>query len=277
MSVRISGCHKNWTATLQRKSQGSPAVTMLVQDSESEQNISIDIVLGLEAFQQWPTCTNDGMNIEKWLSKKTKSNLKHQSFYFVPKHPHRRARALSNDLRGACHNYCHGSEYHIQLLGREFAGKRKTWRISFSHVEKTLLMNHGSMKSCCHRGAVGCCRKNCLKLMKYLVHVLKEQYPQELSKLNSYYIKTAYFHSMVQRHKDDQWPASKVVECFLKFLDDFIEHVEKAELKHFFVATSNLFDSTNFPPKNLKFLLKILKEQKANGILAFAPPGKCQQ
>ncbi|XP_078093307.1 cyclic GMP-AMP synthase [Mustelus asterias] len=250
LRTSYKGCHKKWSVKLQRKTQGSPAVTLLLWNSERKQNISIDIVLGLEVFQKWPNCTDDGMNIEEWLSKKTKGDLKHQPFYFVPKHPRRRA--LAEELK-------------------------ETWRISFSHVEKSLLMNHGAMKNCCEKGAVRCCRKSCLRLMKYLVHVLKEQYPKELSKLNSYCVKTAYFHSMVRRPKDDQWSASKVDICFLNFLDDFIEHVEKAELKHFFVATCNLFDSTHFAPKNLKFLLKILKEQKANQIPAFAPPEEHQQ
>ncbi|XP_067863105.1 cyclic GMP-AMP synthase-like [Heptranchias perlo] len=250
LKTSYKGCHKNWKVKLQRKAQGSPAVTMLLQDSEGEQDISIDLVLGLEVSQKWPNCTNDGMNIDEWLGKKTKGDLKHKPFYFVPKHPRRRA--LSEDLK-------------------------ETWRISFSHIEKILMMNHGSAKNCCERGAAHCCRKICLRLMKYLVHVLKEQYPQELSKLYSYCVKTAYFHSMVRRPKDDQWPASKVDECFLNFLDDFIEHVEKSELKHFFVPTYNLFDSKNFAQKNLKFLLKVLKEQKANHILAFAPPEEHQQ
>ncbi|GCB65328.1 hypothetical protein scyTo_0007690, partial [Scyliorhinus torazame] len=74
-----------------------------------------------------------------------------------------------------------GSYYEYVKVAR-----RKTWRISFSHIEKTLLMNHGAMKNCCEKGAVHCCRKSCLKLMKHLVHILKEQYPKELSKLHSY-------------------------------------------------------------------------------------------
>lgn len=32
------------------------------------------------------------------------------------------------------------------------------WRISFSHIEKMMIMNHGNMKTCCESGSSKCCR-----------------------------------------------------------------------------------------------------------------------
>lgn len=56
---------------LERKKMGCPAVTLLV--AEKDKNISIDFVLGLEVHSSWPRFTEDGFNIENWLSKKVKT------------------------------------------------------------------------------------------------------------------------------------------------------------------------------------------------------------
>lgn len=33
-----------------------------------------------------------------------------------------------------------------------------SWRVSFSHIEKAIMKNHGSEKTCCEQGGARCCR-----------------------------------------------------------------------------------------------------------------------
>ncbi|XP_014342670.1 cyclic GMP-AMP synthase-like [Latimeria chalumnae] len=236
---------KGWKASLQRKKQGSPAVTLLISNTDGKQQISVDLVPALEVCgQKWPKATYSGLKIDQWLSKKVKKYYRSEPYYLVAKQP--QGRELSEECKEA-------------------------WRISFSHVEKAMMMNHGNAKTCCERGGTPCCRKTCLQLMKALFHILKQQHPQELSKLCSYYAKTAFFHRLTHVHDDAEWAVSSQDECFLHFLDAFIQHLEDKQLPHFFVPKCNLFETGNFSSKNLKFLQTCLKEQRENGLLAFEP------
>ncbi|KAJ8776949.1 hypothetical protein J1605_014967 [Eschrichtius robustus] len=111
---------------VERKKRGSPAVTLLVRKPEE---ISVDIILALESKSSWPASTQGGMPISNWLGAKVKNNLRRQPFYLVPKH------------------------------AKEGSGfQEETWRLSFSHIEKEILKNHGQSKTCCEIEGVKCCR-----------------------------------------------------------------------------------------------------------------------
>ncbi|XP_053883250.1 cyclic GMP-AMP synthase-like isoform X2 [Malaclemys terrapin pileata] len=144
----------------------------------------------------------------------------------------------------------------------------EVWRISLSHIEKEILNNHGNTKTCCESYHTKCCRKTCIRLLKSLFKDLKKDYPRQLSHLCSYYAKTSFLHTLTQWKEDTDWKPSDIACCFLRVLDDFIQHVENTNLPHFFIPNCNLFYS--FPPKDLKFLLERLREQKGNGLQVFA-------
>ncbi|MXQ80115.1 hypothetical protein E5288_WYG013743 [Bos mutus] len=111
---------------MERKKRGSPAVTLLIR---KPREISVDIILALESKSSWPASTQKGLPISNWLGTKVKDNLKRQPFYLVPKHAKE------------------GSLF-----------QEETWRLSFSHIEKAILTNHGQTKTCCETEGVKCCR-----------------------------------------------------------------------------------------------------------------------
>ncbi|XP_042711040.1 cyclic GMP-AMP synthase-like isoform X1 [Chrysemys picta bellii] len=224
-----------WKMKLSRKKQNSPATTVVMLDDKGGEVVSIDLVPALEISLPWPDSCRVGQDVEKWLGKKTK--LRNNPFYFVAKQP-----------RG--HD------------------DKEVWRISLSHIEKEILNNHGNTKTCCESYHTKCCRKTCIRLLKSLFKDLKKDYPRQLSHLCSYYAKTSFLHTLTQWKEDTDWKPSDIACCFLRVLDDFIQHVENTNLPHFFIPNCNLFYS--FPPKDLKFLLERLREQKGNGLQAFA-------
>ncbi|XP_019407880.1 PREDICTED: cyclic GMP-AMP synthase-like [Crocodylus porosus] len=230
--VRFPG----WNMKPQRKKPNCPAVTVMVLDDKGGEVISMDLVPALEISASWPASCGIGKDVEKWLGKKS-MQWRNKSFYFVAKQP----------------------------PGED---NKETWRISFSHIEKKILNNHGNTKTCCESYGTKCCRKNCIRLLKSLISELKKQYPRQLSHVCSYYAKTSFLHTLTQVKDDSDWKPTHVVYCFLRVLDDFIQHVENASLFHFFIPNCNLFSS--LPPKELKFLLDLLQEQKNNGLPAFA-------
>ncbi|XP_047668415.1 cyclic GMP-AMP synthase isoform X2 [Tachysurus fulvidraco] len=120
-----------YDVTLVRKKMGCPAVTLLVK--ENGKNISIDFVPSLEVHSSWPAFTQDGFNIENWLGKKVRMEERRKPFYLVPKYEGR------------------GNAEQDGIMAKD------AWRISFSHVEKQILKNHGKSKTCCE-GGQKCCR-----------------------------------------------------------------------------------------------------------------------
>ncbi|CAM4571324.1 unnamed protein product [Lepidochelys olivacea] len=224
-----------WKMKLSRKKQNSPAATVVLLDDKGGEVMSVDLVPALEISTPWPDSCGVGKDVEKWLGKKTKQRNK--SFYFVAKQP-----------RG--HD------------------DKEVWKISFSHIEKEILNNHGNTKTCCESYRTKCCRKTCIRLLKSLFGALKKDYPRQLSHLCSYYAKMSFLHTLTQWKEDSDWKPSDITCCFLRVLDDFVQHVENTSLPHFFIPNCNLFYS--FPPKDLKFLLERLREQKGNGLQAFA-------
>lgn len=111
-----------WTPT--RKNAYSPAITLLLKSVGEEDNerggeeeqervtepkgldtreqISLDIVPALKVpeNQGWPTATRQGLEVEKWLGRKTRRSLTSKEFYFVGKKPKKLGRNLSHDASG---------------------------------------------------------------------------------------------------------------------------------------------------------------------------------
>ncbi|XP_063245541.1 cyclic GMP-AMP synthase [Prinia subflava] len=201
---------KGVEVTVARKKAGSPAITLQIKNPSSE--ISVDIILTLEAQgKSWPLSTQDGLKIEQWLGRKVRRVLRFKSLYLVAKQNKR-----EKVLRG------------------------NTWRLSFSHIEKDVIKNHGHSKTCCESNGPKCCRKGCLKLLKYLLEQLKMKYPKELEKFCSYHVKTAFLHSCVTWPNDSEWHLGDLDHCFQQCLRFFVDCLQKSQLTHFFIPQYNL-------------------------------------
>ncbi|XP_054018426.1 cyclic GMP-AMP synthase [Dryobates pubescens] len=199
--------------TVKRKKPGSPAITLLISNPSTEPPsvISVDIILTLKVNQSWPSSTEDGLRIEQWLGRKVRRHYRLQPLYLVAKQNRR-----EKVQRGNC------------------------WRLSFSHVEKATMNNHGNTKTCCESDGVKCCRKASLKLLKFLLEKLKLKYPERLEKISSYYVKTSFFHSCARWPNDTDWPVAGLEHCFQRSLLDFLDGLQRSYLPHFFVPQYNL-------------------------------------
>ncbi|XP_053919577.1 cyclic GMP-AMP synthase isoform X3 [Cuculus canorus] len=145
--------------------------------------------------------------------------------------------------------------------------KRNTWRLSFSHIEKAMMNNHGSSKTCCESDGPKCCRKGCLKLLKYLLERLKMKYPKELEKFFSYHVKTAFFHACVMWPNDTDWHSEDLDHCFQKYLGYFLDCLQKSKLPHFFIPQYNLLSPEDKASSN--FLSRQINYQLNNGFPIF--------
>ncbi|XP_015281866.1 PREDICTED: cyclic GMP-AMP synthase isoform X1 [Gekko japonicus] len=197
--------------TVERKKPGSPAVTLRIGEPPS--HVSVDIILALEM----PSTTlgsirKGGPDIKKWLGLKQQNELDDMELCLVPKN------------------------------AKDGAHFTDTWRLSFSLAEKTIIQYHGQTKTCCESNGSKCCRKDCLKLLKYLLEQLKTKHQSrnQFSKFCSYHAKTAFFHACTKWTSDEEWLPINVEECFGRLLDYFLDCLTKAELKHFFIPECNL-------------------------------------
>ncbi|XP_052637677.1 cyclic GMP-AMP synthase isoform X2 [Harpia harpyja] len=220
---------KNAEVTVKRRKAGSPAITLQIKNPPAE--ISVDIILTLEVQQSWPPSTQDGLKIEQWLGRKVRGEFRNKSLYLVAKQNKK-----EKVLRG------------------------NTWRLSFSHIEKAMLNNHGSSKTCCESDGPKCCRKGCLKLLKYLLEQLKMKYTKQLEKFCSYHVKTAFFHSCVMWPNDTDWHLGDLDHCFQKYLGYFLDCLQKSELPHFFIPRYNLLSledkaSSDFLSRQINYQL----------------------
>ncbi|XP_019946434.2 cyclic GMP-AMP synthase [Paralichthys olivaceus] len=228
----------DWEVT--RKKPGCPAVTLTT--TVESVTISLDVVLCIMVKTSWPPFTNEGFTIQGWLGTKVKQDYKRKPFYLVPKY----------EGRGS--------------VEQDGVSARDTWRISFSHVEKGILMNHGSEKTCCEKQGQRCCRKDCLKLLKHLLSLLKERH-SSLQKFYSYQAKTTLFHACSSRNKDSDWSVSDLRICFHQLLDDFIGYLENGVLPNFFIPSQNLLSGTD--EKMRLSLAKYIKEERDNAFPIF--------
>ncbi|XP_074503249.1 cyclic GMP-AMP synthase [Sebastes fasciatus] len=230
--------HTEWEVT--RKKAGCPAVTLLT--TVKSITISLDVVLSIVVKSSWPPFTKEGIQIDGWLGTKVKQQYKRMPYYLVPKY----------EGKGTVEN--------DGVLARD------SWRVSFSHVEKAILKNHGSEKTCCEKGGARCCRKDCLKLLKHLLSLLKEK-DTSFDKFCSYHAKTTLFHACCSRTKDTEWRASSLSDCFQLLLEDFIAHLEKGLLHNFFIPRQNLLSGPG--PKKCNSLACRIKEECDNGFPIF--------
>ncbi|XP_046885482.1 cyclic GMP-AMP synthase [Hypomesus transpacificus] len=225
---------------VEKKKKGCPAVTLQITGMRTA--ISLDVVLSLEVQTSWPSFTNDGFLIDGWLGTKEKKKYKWEPYYLVPKY----------EGKGT--------------VEREGIVAKDAWRISFSHVEKSILKNHGSQKTCCEVGGARCCRKDCLKLLKHLLGLLKEKQPS-LSKFCSYHAKTTLLHACCTRTRDSEWEASNLSDCFQLLLEDFERHLKDRKLPNFFIPTQNLL--TSIDRKSCEMLARCISEERNNGFPIF--------
>ncbi|NXM39222.1 CGAS synthase, partial [Gymnorhina tibicen] len=200
---------KDVEVTVARKKVGSPAITLQIKNPPSE--ISVDIILTLKVQQSWPLSTQGGLKVEPWLGTKVKTKMRWEPLYLVAKQ-----NKGEKVLRG------------------------NTWRLSFSHIEKYMINNHGNSKTCCESNGPKCCRKGCLKLLKHLLEQLKMKHPKELEKFCSYHVKTAFLHSCVKWPNDSDWHLGDLDHCFQQCLRFFVDCLQKSQLTHFFIPQYNL-------------------------------------
>ncbi|XP_054424813.1 cyclic GMP-AMP synthase [Pteronotus mesoamericanus] len=224
---------------LERKRRGCPAVTLLIRKPKE---ISVDVILALKVSSSWPASTEKGLPIEHWLGKKVRRDLRLEPFYLVPKHAK--------------------EEDHFQ---------EETWRLSFSHIEKNILKNHGQSKTCCEVFGVKCCRKDCLKLMKCLLEQLKKKYgnQKKLKKFCSYHVKTAFFHMCTLAPLDSQWQSKDVELCFDRCLEYFLQCLKAESLSNYFIPGVNLFSQDHVDKTSKEFLLKQIEYERNNGFPVF--------
>ncbi|KAG9337987.1 hypothetical protein JZ751_027324 [Albula glossodonta] len=142
------------------------------------------------------------------------------------------------------------------------------WRISFSHVEKAILKNHGQAKTCCETEGNKCCRKPCLKLMKYLLQQLKQKHQNELSKFFSYLCKTTLLHACATRMHDSDWEMANLSHCFQQLLQDFEGYLRQGHLPNFFIPSHNLL-SSGHDKKSCQLLANCIEYQRNNGFPIF--------
>ncbi|NXN13293.1 CGAS synthase, partial [Indicator maculatus] len=222
--------------TVKRKKPGSPAITILIRNPPAD--ISVDIILTLKVNQSWPSSTEEGLKIEQWLGRKVRRDYRLKPLYLVAKQNK-----------------------------KEKVQRGNYWRLSFSHIEKAMMNNHGNTKTCCESDGVKCCRKACLKLLKELLEKLKLKYPERLEKICSYYVKTAFFHSCVMWPKDTHWPVGGLEHCFQRSLKHFMDCLERSHLPHFFVPQYNLLGPED--KASSEFLLRQINLEWNNGFPIF--------
>ncbi|XP_044145623.1 cyclic GMP-AMP synthase [Bufo gargarizans] len=229
--------------SLQRKDPGSPAVTLIIKNEL--QDISVDLVLALKIPSRWPEQTNSGMNIDNWLGTKVKREYIKNHFYMVPKQAMVGNRIINAD----------------------------TWRISFSEIEKRILANHGNVKTCCESGGSKremCCRKQCLKLLKHLLELLKNNGNQrKMDQFCSYHAKTALLHHCSLCPKDEDWKLEDLESCFNRYVEFFQDCLKKYTLCNFFIPSHNLFSAQSVDKSSCDYLFKELEKQKSNNYPIF--------
>ncbi|XP_062954526.1 cyclic GMP-AMP synthase [Cynocephalus volans] len=225
---------KDAAVSMERKKRGSPAVTLLIRKPEE---ISVDLILALESKSSWPASTREGLPINNWLGTKVRNDLRRQPFYLVPKHAKE---------------------------GNGF--QEETWRLSFSHIEKHILFSHGESKTCCETDGVKCCRKDCLKLMKYLLEQLKKKFEdqKELDKFCSYHMKTAFLHICTMYPHDSQWHSKDLELCFDNCVAYFLECLRKEQLKNYFIPGVNLFSQDQIDKISKEFLFNQIEYERNN-------------
>ncbi|XP_066217459.1 cyclic GMP-AMP synthase [Saccopteryx leptura] len=225
---------------VERKKKGCPAVTLLIRQPKE---ISVDLILALEVKSSWPPNTQEGLPIHNWLGRKVRRGLRQKPYYLVPK---------------------------PAKEGNSFI--EETWRLSFSHVEKEILKNHGQSKTCCEADGVKCCRKDCLKLMKYLLEQLKKKFEDQkkMAKFCSYHVKTAFLHTCTDYPHDNEWQVEDLGLCFDRCVRHFLRCLETEHLDNYFIPGVNLFSRDQIDKTSKEFLSNKIEYERNNGFPVFS-------
>ncbi|XP_012859170.1 cyclic GMP-AMP synthase [Echinops telfairi] len=114
-------------------------------------------------------------------------------------------------------------------------------------------------------------RKECLKLMKYLLQQLKKKFEnrRELDKFCSYHVKTAFFHICAQDPCDSQWRFKDLEQCFENCVSHFLQCLQTEHLTHYFIPGFNLFSPDKIEKANKEFLLRQIEYERDNGFPVF--------
>ncbi|PWA14049.1 hypothetical protein CCH79_00015818 [Gambusia affinis] len=112
----------------------------------------------------------------------------------------------------------------------------------------------------------GVLNKDCLKLLKHLLHLLKEN-NSPFAKFCSYHAKTTLLHACCSRTRDSEWAASDLNRCFDLLLQDFESHLRRGQLYNFFIPSQNLLSGLAKTP--CKNLADCVKEQREKGFPIF--------
>ncbi|XP_073529248.1 cyclic GMP-AMP synthase-like isoform X2 [Phyllobates terribilis] len=158
-------------------------------------------------------------------------------------------------------------------LIKQAIGKPDIWRISFSNIEKKIITKHGNDKNCCGKKASEkkmCCRKQCLKLLKYLLELLKTNGEQrKMNQFCSYHAKTALLHFCVKHPKDEDWKFKELELHFNKYVDFFLDCLSRYTLYNFFIPAHNLFSEEFVDKSNCDYLYEEIRYQKLNNYPIF--------
>lgn len=107
-------------------------------------------------------------------------------------------------------------------------------------------------------------RKSCLKLLKHLLHLLKER-DSSFDKFCSYHAKTTLLHACCLRTDDNKWRVSDLSDCFQVLLQDFEGYLENGQLCNFFIPSQNLFSGIRV----CKGLSDAIREERWKGFPIF--------
>ncbi|XP_040206490.1 cyclic GMP-AMP synthase-like [Rana temporaria] len=225
------------SVSVKKRESSSPAVTLTIPNVPEA--ISVDLVLALE-IQQWPKEASGGMKIDNWLGIKKRQEYRSMPYYMVAKKP-----------------------------SQDTENNNGTWRISFSNIEKDIIINHHEReKTNCQE--TKCCRKPCLKLMKNLLETLKVLEPQRINEFISYHAKTALLHACTKYPSDEDWKMEELDVCFNRYVEFFQECLKNYSLLNFFIPSHNLFSKDNIPNESCDNLFKALEDQKTNDYPIFS-------
>ncbi|XP_040205886.1 cyclic GMP-AMP synthase-like isoform X1 [Rana temporaria] len=148
--------------------------------------------------------------------------------------------------------------------------RQKRYMVYFlSNIEKDIISHHGSAKTCCERQGSNCCRKPCLKLMKYILKQLKERGNQRMNQFYSYQAKTALLHACVQYPKDEDWKLEDLHICFNRYVEFFQKCLKNYSLPNFFIPSQNLFSPNEVDKASCKYFLEELEMEKVKNYPIF--------
>lgn len=109
---------------------------------------------------------------------------------------------------------------------------------------------------------VNVCRVDCLRLLRRLLHQLKES-DAKLALFSSYLAKMTWLHTCCSRNQDDDWRISQLGRCFEWLVEDFAGHLERGELSNFFIPAQNLL--SDIGGRKRTTLARKIREQRDNG------------